>query len=158
MFAILLCLTLVLSCTQAEYYPWMYYLPYGNKVILKPLFQNQTEGSNVFVNSCKWITPSKIMITPQSNNFDEKRYILDESNCHLTITNIQKDTNGVYHCIINEFFISKAMLNVHGAPKTSPVEEYVPNLIAAFSTAIGFFQFMLKFLIHIIHTYSYLVI
>jgi hypothetical protein len=137
MFAILFGMTYILTFTQAEYYPWMYYLPYGNTVVLKPLFKNQTEGETIVVNSCKWITPTMTIITPQSYNLEENKYFLNETNCHLRISNIQKDTNGVYHCIINEFYVSKALLNVHGAPKNSPIEEYIPNLIAAFSTAIG---------------------
>lgn len=33
------------------------------------------------------------------------------------------------------------MLNVHGAPKASTLEEYTPNLIAGFATAGGLIAF-----------------
>ena len=39
---------------------------------------------------------------------------------------------------MNDFFISKAMLNVHGAPKSSAWEEWRPNIIAGFATFGGF--------------------
>ena len=50
---------------------------------------------------------------------------------------IQEDTNGIYHCIVNDFYISKAMLNVYGAPFSSALEQYKPNIIAGFSTFGG---------------------
>ena len=95
-------------------FPWMYYLPYGETVTLKPLFENETEAANLTIKSCRWRTPRGIDLMPDIINFDSERYILDKQSCELTIINNQRDTNGVYHCIINEFYISKAMLNVHG--------------------------------------------
>ncbi|RNA11131.1 hypothetical protein BpHYR1_009945 [Brachionus plicatilis] len=121
-------------------YPWMYYLPYGEDVTLKPLFQNKTE--TILIQSCKWLTPMQIPITREGLSYDTDRYFLDTSKCELTIYNNQKDTNGIYHCIINNKYVSKAMLNVYGAPKDTLLEEYLPNIIAGSSTAgaiIAFF-------------------
>lgn len=116
-------------------FPWMYYLPYGKTVTLKPLFQNETE--KILIKTCKWITPNNVEIIPDVYMIDKSRYSIVKSKCELTINNIQKDTNGVYHCNINDKYISKAMLNVHGAPKASLLEEFTPNLIAGFSTFGG---------------------
>ncbi len=131
-------LVVVASCqiallSASVYYPWMYFLPYGETVTLKPLFQNISEIDEI--RSCKWTTPKNLDIVPGSYNYDLERYRLDKVKCELTIYDIQKDTNGIYHCTVNDFFISKAMLNVHGAPKNSFLEQYTPNLIAGFSTA-----------------------
>lgn len=123
-FLVLICLKSVLTID----YPWMYYLQYGKDVTLKPLFQNKTVS--VSIDSCKWLTPQNVQITESIS-----RFILDKASCELTIQNNQKDTNGIYHCIINEIYISKAMLNVHGAPKETLIQEYTPNIIAGFSTA-----------------------
>ena len=116
-------------------YPWMYYLPYGETVVLKPLYRNESES--VIVNSCKWTTPKQVDLLPDSYNFDQFRYKIDKVKCELTIYDIQKDTNGIYHCTVNDFYISKAMLNVHGAPKNSLLEQWTPNLIAGFATFGG---------------------
>jgi hypothetical protein len=115
------------------YYPWMYYLPYGRTVTLRPLFRNETNDF-VTIRSCKWLTPKQIELNPDMLNYDVTRYGIDKARCELTIYNNQKDTNGVYHCVINDYLISKAMLNVHGAPKSNLLEQYRPNLIAGFST------------------------
>ena len=123
-------------------YPWMYYLPYGQTVVLKPLYRNQNE--TVIVKSCKWTTPKQVDLLPDNYNYDQFRYRIDKVKCELTIYDIQKDTNGIYHCTVNDFFISKAMLNVHGAPKNSAWEEWRPNIIAGFATFGGF---DIKFLI-----------
>ena len=131
-----LSLSLVLGANvilATVYYPWMYYLPYGNTVTLKPLFKNRSEVINI--ESCRWITPKQVELIPDVYNFDIYRYRLFKSTCELTIFNIQKDTNGIYHCIVNEMYVSKAMLNVHGAPKESIYEEFKPNLIAGLITA-----------------------
>lgn len=121
---VFICLKSVLAID----YPWMYYLQYGKDVTLKPLFQNKT--GSVSIDSCKWLTPENTQITESSS-----RFILDKTTCELTIRNNQKDTNGIYHCIVNEIYFSKAMLNVYGAPKETLLEEYTPNMIAGFSTA-----------------------
>lgn len=113
-------------------YPWMYYLPYGNDVTLKPLFKNDTEV--ILIKTCKWITPSGKEIIPGIYNPDPNRYSITKYDCQLKITDIQKDTNGVYHCNINDKYISKAMLNVHGAPGKTMIEELKPNIIAGFVT------------------------
>ena len=135
---IVIILALIGVCAGVGYtisYPWMYYLPYGKTVTLKPLFQNESDP--VTITSCKWTLPNKFEIVPDLYNFDMSRYYLEKSTCQLTIYNNQKETNGIYHCTINSIYISKAMLNVHGAPKASLLEEYTPNLIAGFSTAGG---------------------
>ena len=108
-------LMLLLGLTQATIkFPWMYYLPYGETVTLKPLFENETEAANLTIRTCRWRTPRGIDLMPDLINYDAERFILDKQSCELTIINNQRDTNGVYHCIINDFYISKAMLNVHG--------------------------------------------
>ena len=118
-------------------YPWMYYIPYGQTVVLKPLYRNLT-ADDVVVKTCKWTTPKQIDLLPDNYNYDQFRYKIDKVKCELTIYDIQKDTNGIYHCTVNDFYISKAMLNVHGAPKNSVYEEWKPNLIAGFATFGGF--------------------
>ena len=122
-----------LESLNAIHFPWMYYLPYGETVTLKPLFRNSSE--EIEIKSCKWTTPKNLDIIPGTYNYDLDRFRLDKIKCELTIYDIQKDTNGIYHCTINDIHISKAMLNVHGAPKKSDLEQYTPNLIAGFSTA-----------------------
>ena len=121
---------------QIDNYPWMYYEPYGQTVVLKPLYRNQSE--EVIVTKCKWTTPKQIDLLPDNYNYDQYRYKIDKIKCELTIYDIQKDTNGVYHATVNDFYISKAMLNVHGAPKSSAFEEWKPNIIAGLSTFGGF--------------------
>ncbi len=117
-------------------YPWMYYLPYGKDVTLKPLFRNKSE--KIIIKTCKWVLPNNVELIPDVYISDENRYKLTNYNCELTIRNIQKDTDGIYHCYINGYkYISKAMLNVHGAPKATLLEEFTPNLIAGFSTFAG---------------------
>jgi hypothetical protein len=133
-----LALLVALLTTKAQassYYPWMYYLPYGQSVTLKPLFRNESEF--VTIKSCKWVTPKGVEFYPDLYNYDVNRFSIDKARCELTIYNNQRDTNGIYHCVINDLLISKAMLNVHGAPKNSLLEEYTPNLIAGFSTFGG---------------------
>ena len=145
-----------ISYTEAIEFPWMYYLPYGNIVTLRPLFRNSSE--KITITSCKWTTPKQIDFYPDNPTYDQLRYKIDKRTCELTIYNIQKDTNGIYHCTINDFYISKAMLNVHGAPKASLLEEYTPNLIAGFSTAGGCFIFLIiesmKFIIIKLYTFK----
>ena len=120
----------------------MYYLPYGHDVTLKPLYANKTE--RILIKSCKWTTPANVDLIPDIYISDPNRYSIDRSTCWLTIFNNQADTNGVYHCTVNSALVSKAMLNVHGAPKATLIEQYTPNLIAGFSTAGGFTLTYLK--------------
>lgn len=141
-FSLLLLVSLELVAASIDY-PWMYYLHYGNNVTLKPLFQNESE--KILIKTCKWILPNSVELIPDVYIADTKRYSIVKYKCELTITNIQKDTNGIYHCNINDKYISKAMLNVHGAPKASLLEEFTPNLIAGFSAfggIIAFFAFV----------------
>ena len=100
------------------------------------MFKNKTEKVNI--KSCKWVTPNGQVMIPDVYIIDKDRYRIDKRKCELTITNIQKDTNGIYHAVINDFYISKAMLNVHG-PKKPLYETYLPNIIAGFSSAAGYF-------------------
>lgn len=122
------------------FYPWMYYYPYGETVTLKPLFKNDSDAK-VTITKCKWISPDRIIFDPDAPTYETNKHYVDKAKCELTIFNIQKDTDGIYHCIVNDKFISKALLNVHGAPKQSTLEEYTPNLIAGFSTAGGIIAF-----------------
>ena len=128
-------------------YPWMYYLQYGNNVTLKPLFKNETEV--ILIKTCKWTSPKGIEIIPDVYNPDPNRYSINKYDCQLRITNIQADTNGIYHCNINDKYISKAMLNLHGAPGKTMAEELRPNIIAGLVT---FFSKELFFLFKKIHT------
>ena len=123
------------SVTFASFYPWMYHLPYGETVTLKPLYRNKSES--IAIRSCKWTTPSHVDLVPNNYNYDLSRYRLDVEKCELTIYDIQKETNGVYHCTINDVHISKAMLNVFGEPKYTFMAKYRLNLIAGFTTAGG---------------------
>lgn len=112
-------------------------MPYGRTVRLKPLYRNKSE--RVVVKSCKWTTPNSQILVPDAGIIDPNRYRIDKTKCELVIYNIQKDTNGIYHAIVNDIYISKAMLNVHGAPKRSLYEEYYPNVIAGLTTAAGIY-------------------
>ena len=91
-FTILLSFNINLAVIQ---FPWMYYLPYGKTVTLKTLFQNETE--KILIKTCKWITPNNVELIPDVYIKDMSRYSIVKSKCELTIKNIQKDTNGVYH-------------------------------------------------------------
>jgi hypothetical protein len=113
----------------------MYYEPYGTTVTLKPIKQNKT--LQWFIRDCKWTTPNNVELTANSVNHNSKRYYIEQSTCELTITDIQKDTNGIYHCTVNNQYISKAMLNYHGPPPKDFLDEYKWNLVAGFSTAGG---------------------
>ena len=139
--SLLLVLLLCQSCKAFDY-PWMYLKKYGQDVVLTPLFENKSDV--VMIKTCKWITPNNVVLIPNVYMLDSNRYKIEKSSCELTITNIQKDTNGIYHCNINDKYISKAMLNVHGAPKNSLLEEFTPNLIAGFATAGGFNQVLMN--------------
>lgn len=140
-FGALLILALGNFVLAAINFPWMYYLPYGETVTMRPLYKNDT--GSVVVTSCKWTSPLNVLLNPDAITYDKNRYFIDKNNCELTIFNIQPETNGVYHCLVNDFLISKAMLNVHGAPKRTVLEEYTPNLIAGFATAGGVIAFFL---------------
>ena len=116
----------------AVHFPWMYYLPYGQDVTLKPLYKNETQAQNLTITSCRWTTPRNVDLYPGQPNLDTQRYHIDARTCELTIFNNQKDTNGVYHCTVNEMHISKAMLNVHGQFNASSNDQPVLDLIQNF--------------------------
>lgn len=112
--------------------PWMYYLPYGENVELKPLFQNTTDVPEI--TSCRWVLPNNDHMTPDDPySMKSTRYRLHSENCTLTVLDNQRDTNGIYHCVVNDQYVSKAMLNVFGAPILDKLVKYKPNLIAGFS-------------------------
>jgi hypothetical protein len=127
---------------MASDYPWMYYRPYGDNVTLSPLFQNESIAKSIQITSCEWITPNHDYILAHFPEYDTNRFKLDTQNCTLTIVNIQSDTNGVYHCKINNIYISKAMLNINGPPAKSLTQKYKYNIIAGFST---FFAILIIF-------------
>jgi hypothetical protein len=126
-------------------FEWMYYEPYGKDVILKPLKRNET--NDIEITNCKWTTPNNVHLLPDQVNYDSDRYRIDQSSCELSVYNIQADTNGIYHCTINNLYISKAMLNYHGPPPKDFLDEYKWNLVAGFSTAGG--KKMTQFLLNI---------
>lgn len=86
-------------------FPWMYYLPYGETVTMKPLYKNSTE--NVTIDLCKWYTPRQVLLNPDAITYEKNHYFIDKQTCMLTIFNIQKEDNGIYHCLVNDFHISK---------------------------------------------------
>ena len=63
------------------------------------MFKNKT--AKVVIKSCKWITPSGQVMIPDVYIIDKDRYRIDKRKCELTITNIQKDTNGILLIKIN---------------------------------------------------------
>ena len=129
-------LLLSFACINCDY-EWMYLVKYGNDVTMAPLAPPDSPADFVFgyIESCTWI----------SNDFkteiksDTEKYSIDQNTCKLTIKNVQKSDNGIYHAKLNDTHISKAMLNYHGPPYDSLSEEYKYNLIAGFSTAGGKF-------------------
>lgn len=108
---ILLKLGLILCLSAIAFgnvnFPWMYYLPYGETVTLRPLYQNDTD--NVTVSVCKWYTPSNVLLNPDAITYDKNHYFIDKVTCELTIFDISKYDNGIYHCLVNDFLISKVM-------------------------------------------------
>ena len=98
---------ILLICKIRCDFEWMYYIKYGENVKLKPLKRNETDG--IEITKCVWKTPSfNDLLASQVNDEPNSRYFIDEDACELTIFNIQADTNGIYHSIINDIYISKA--------------------------------------------------
>lgn len=117
-------------------FEWMYLVPYGSNVTLKPLKRAEFDSEDFELKKCEWRTPNGIRIRPHHpNDWDNVHYFLNEDSCELTIFNIQKHTNGIYHCMINDQYVSKAMLNYHGPPSKNFFDEYKWNFLAGFSSA-----------------------
>ncbi len=108
-------------------YPWMYFKPYGSNVNLEPLF-NETQCNDQL--QCYWLLPDKQQLNYSNRGSIKERYSIS-SNGVLTIVNIQPGDNGIYHFFkMNNsgWVVSKALLNVHGAPFDSLWLEYWPNV------------------------------
>ncbi|CAF1041827.1 unnamed protein product [Adineta ricciae] len=129
-----ICFLLLLSfiengfCAKVEY-KWMYHKPYGTTVHLEPLF-NKTQ---CFPQSqCYWLLPDKhTQIYYPVNASSSSRYTIS-SNGVLTIVDIQASDNGIYHFFQlenNKWIVSKALLNLHGAPFATLWLEYWPNVV-----------------------------
>lgn len=106
----------------------MYHLPYGSTVHLQPLF-NQTECRTS--SQCYWLLSDGFtrINYPFVEKIDSKYSFA--SNGTLTIRNIQSDDNGIYHFFrLNQskWIVSKAFLNLHGAPFPSVWAQYWPNV------------------------------
>lgn len=105
----------------------MYHKPYGTNVNLEPLFDY---SECTLQSECRWRLPNKT----------ELKYPIDESltskysialNGTLTIINIQSSDNGIYHFFMmnnSKQIVSKALLNLHGAPFDTIWLEYWPNV------------------------------
>jgi hypothetical protein len=77
-------------------------------VVLRPLKKDSNE--RLIIRKCEWITPNRVRLRPGEANTDFVRHLIDPTRCELKIFNIQKNTNGIYHCVINDTYITKAML------------------------------------------------
>ncbi len=110
-------------------YKWMYFKPYGTTVNLEPLFNNTQCISQ---SQCYWLLPDKttrINYPANSSSLTSKYSI--SSNGILTVVNIQPSDNGIYHFFKtnnSNWIVSKALLNLHGAPFDSLWLEYWPNV------------------------------
>lgn len=109
----------------------MYHQPYGSTVHLEPLF-NQTICNNQ--TPCHWLLPDKtIKYHYPSNERPPAKYSI-ASNGTLTIENIQSSDNGIYHFFRKNdanWTVSKAILNLRGAPYRSIWLEYWPNVTSS---------------------------
>lgn len=131
----------ILSIASALDFEWMYLHKYGSDVVLKPL--KPLEDTYNTIDTCHWIDPEGKKLN--SAEADTSKYEIDDATCHLTLKNIQKNSNGIYHSVINNQFYSKAMLNYHGPPAESAIEEYRWNLLAGFLTGFGMFACIIYF-------------
>lgn len=110
-------------------YPWMYFQPYGSTVRLEPLF-NETQCTSRS-SPCYWLLPDKhTRLDYPLNEASTSKYSM-ESNGILIIRDIQENDNGIYHFFRmnhSDWIVSKALLNLHGAPYPSIWLEYWPNV------------------------------
>jgi len=109
-------------------YKWMYFKPYGSTVNLEPLFNNTQCTTQ---SQCYWLLPNKNgrLDYPLNESRTSKYSIL--SNGTLIIVNIQSSDNGIYHFFMmnnSNWIVSKALLNLHGAPFDTLWLEYWPNV------------------------------
>jgi len=106
----------------------MYHQPYGSIVNLEPLFNN-TECTTQ--SECYWLLPDKhTRLNYPLNGSITAKYSIGSDGI-LTIVNIQPTDNGIYHFFKkndSNWIVSKALLNLHGAPFASLWLEYWPNV------------------------------
>lgn len=133
-------------------FEWMYLRKYGSNVTLKPLApldKNDTILTTFIKSECRWLLPDfKTYLWPNVVNTDAKsRYKINLNDCSLEITSINEEDNGIYHVFLNGTdtnengtYVTKAMLNYHGPPYDSFIDEYRYNLIAGFSTFGGMYK------------------
>ncbi|CAF0991882.1 unnamed protein product [Adineta steineri] len=112
-----------------EQYKWMYFKPYGSTVNLEPLFNNT---QCIRESECYWLLPDKhTRVNYPVNKTLTAKYSI-ASNGILTIVDIQANDNGIYHFFKmnnSNWIVSKALLNLHGAPFDSVWLEYWPNVV-----------------------------
>ncbi len=94
---------------------------------LEPLFNDTLCNQS----QCYWLLPDKYtrLYYPFNERIQEK--YLFGVNGTLTIVNIQSSDNGIYHFFKmngSNWIISKALLNLRGAPFDSVWLEYWPNV------------------------------
>jgi hypothetical protein len=135
---ILLLVTFCLFAVNADF-EWMYLRKYGSDVTLKPLKPRDQPDFVYNINraDCYWLKPSGEKLIPSIVNLNTDHYSIATDTCELTIFNIQAADNGIYHVYLNATYVTKAMLNYHGPPYESFLDEYGINFLAAFSTAGG---------------------
>ena len=118
----------------------MYFEPYGSTVYLEPLF-NDTQCTTP--SQCYWLLPDKTTrLYYPLNGSTQSRYAIG-FNGVLTIGDIQASDNGIYHFFRmnnSEWIVSKALLNLHGAPFPSLWLEYWPNVRDFLSNNINAFS------------------
>ncbi|UJR22138.1 hypothetical protein I4U23_025202 [Adineta vaga] len=127
-FFLLILITKNIFCTTVHY-KWMYHKPYGTTVNLEPLF-NQTQC--LPQSQCYWLLPDKYTrLTYPINTSLSSKYTIAADGV-LTIVDIQSSDNGIYHFFQmnnSNWIVSKALLNLHGAPFASLWLEYWPNVV-----------------------------
>ena len=108
----------------AEPFKWMHYKPYGTTVYLEPLFNDTICKQS---SDCYWLLPNRTRLNYPLNI---ERFTISP-NGTLTIIGIQPIDNGIYHFFrrnSSDWIVSKALLNIHGAPFDSLWLEYWPNV------------------------------
>ncbi|CAF1077780.1 unnamed protein product [Didymodactylos carnosus] len=113
--------------SKIDRYAWMYYEPYGSTVSLVPL---KNVGLCDDPKNCYWETPSKQQLNV-ANSIHNDKYEL-KTNGTLIIKNINSNDNGIYHFHKqnkSQHLVSKALLNLHGAPFRTLWLEYWPNVL-----------------------------
>jgi len=124
--------------SQVPEYKWMYHKPYGSTVELEPLF-NQTNCNSQ--TECYWLLPDKITKYSYSSKENIPQKYSISPNGILIIKDIQSSDNGIYHFFQknnSQWVVSKALLNLHGAPYPTVWSEYWPNVIETISIVKSF--------------------